>query len=128
MNIVCEHGEKIVKGLDIYISCLITNSPCSFQRYCTSRQDVLNTEGAKSCVGRIKKDTVAEEVMVVDEKFEIEENHKELENETLIKEEVKKEYGKVVLVSKNGVFYDYNGQSRYKTGKFNFKIGDVIEL
>lgn len=79
-------------------------------------------------MGRIKKDTVAEEVMVVDEKFEIEENHKELENETLIKEEVKKEYGKVVLVSKNGVFYDYNGQSRYKTGKFNFKIGDVIEL
>ena len=40
----------------------------------------------------------------------------------------KKEYGVVVLVSKNGVFYDYNGQSRYKAGKFNFKIGDAIEL
>jgi hypothetical protein len=124
MNIVCEHGEKIVKGLDIYISCLITNSPCSFQRYCTSRQDVLNTEGAKSCMARSKKLPENEEVVndIVETSVDV-----KPEEEIPVKKS-KKEYGVVVLVSKNGVFYDYNGQSRYKAGKFNFKIGDKIEV
>ena len=44
------------------------------------------------------------------------------------KEEIKKEFGIVYLISKSGVFYNYNGQSRFLAGKFNFKIGDRIDI
>jgi hypothetical protein len=140
MNNLCEHGEKIVNGMNIYILCLLTNSPCSFQRYCTSRQDVLNTEGAKNCVGRTKKLIVENEVqtektddVVVDE-VDINENFVEFvtdaESETeIVAEKVDdKKFGTVFLISKSGVYYNYNDQSRYMTGKFNVKIGDKIEV
>jgi len=124
MNIVCEHGEKIVRGLTIYILCHLTNSPCSFQRYCTSRQDVLNTEGAKSCMARSKKLLENEEVVneIVETSVDI-----KPEEEIPVKKN-KKEYGIVVLISKSGVYFNYNGQSRYKAGKFDFKVGDKVEL
>ena len=121
MNIVCEHGEKIVKGLNIYILCLLTNSPCSFQRYCTARQDVINTEGAKTCVARNNEDFIASE------EFQVEEtNEEEIKIEKKVKK--KKEFGTVTLVSKKMIYYDYNGQSRCKRGKFDVKIGDKIEV
>jgi hypothetical protein len=124
MNIVCEHGEKIVRGLNIYILCHLTNSPCSFQKWCIPRQDVLNTEGAKTCVARSKKLLENEEVVndIVETSVDV-----KPEEEIPVKKN-KKEYGIVVLVSKSGVYFNYNGQSRYKAGKFKFKVGDKIEL
>jgi hypothetical protein len=142
MNNECEHGVKIVKGLDIYLLCSLTKTPCSFQRYCTSRQDVINTEGAKTCMARSKKGFIVEENVVVNEEFpneeflseefKIEENPKEITEEVIVKEEKKierkKEFGIVFLVSKSGVYYNYNNQSRYMAGKLDLKIGDKIEI
>jgi hypothetical protein len=129
MNCECEHGNKIVKGFNIYILCSLTKFPCSFQRYCVSKQDVINTEGAKTCVSRTKKDVTIEENVAIDEEFLTEKNPKEeLFVDEEKKETIKKEFGTVFLISKNGVCYNYNGQSRYMAGKFNLKIGDKIQV
>lgn len=55
-------------------------------------------------------------------------NEKPVKHKEEKKEKRKKEFGTVTLVSKNKVYYDYNGQSRYKVGKFDVKVGDKIEL
>jgi len=123
MNIECEHGVKIINGLSIYILCSLINSPCSFQRYCFTAKDVINTEGAKTCVGRAKKElNIAEE-----SKMDLNDTVQD-EAEVKQKEETKKEFGTVSLISKSGIFYDYNGQSRFLTGKFNVKIGDRVDI
>jgi len=101
---------------------------------------VINTEGAKTCMGRTKKEfSENQEQFLVEDEFKMD-LHEEFQDDEFIDKEKpvdvkeekkpkkKKEYGTVILVSKNKVYYDYNGQSRYKIGKFNVKVGDRIEV
>jgi hypothetical protein len=129
MNNNCEHGVKVVDGLNIYMKCLLINSPCSHYWYCVPKKEINFTEGAKSCMGRVKKDIKEEVAVAVDEESQAEENS---EDEVVVKEEkkeeIKKEFAIVTLVSKTKVFYDYNGRSMYKNGKFDVKVGDRIEI
>ena len=74
-------------------------------------------------MGRSKKvlDTVEEFTMDLDDNFQD-------KLEVTQEKEIKKEFGTVFLISKSGIFYDYNGKSRYKKGKFNVKVGDMIDV
>lgn len=123
MNNDCEHGVKVVDGLNIYMKCSLINSPCSYYWYCITKKEVYHTEGAKTCVGRAKK-----ELNIVEEsKIDLDNNVQD-ETEVEQREEIKKEFGIVSLISKNGIFYNYNGQSRYLAGRFNLKIGDRVDI
>lgn len=120
METICENVIDMVTGLEEYFLCSVTNQKCCFQRYCSTEERVINTEGAKVCKARARNDAV--------------ENIEEKE-QTVIPEiknndvsAPKKEKGTVTLVTNTYVVYDINGKSCYKTGRFNVKIGDKIEV
>lgn len=85
-------------------------------------------------MGRTKKEFNTDDEVLNEEEFKMD-LHEEFQDDEFIEEKIeekkvkkKKEFGIVTLVSKTKVYYDYNGQSRYKNGKFNVKVGDRLEL
>lgn len=134
--ISCEYATRKVAGLTIYLVCSATNQFCKHQRYCATREDVVNTEGAENCEvkKRVYKKKKPEEVLV---ESAVEDIVSEIINvENSVEPELKPENEQpkimqkatVTLVTKSYVVYDLNGNSCYKNGHFNVKIGDKIEV
>lgn len=92
--------------------CSISNQLCEFQRYCIKEEDVVHTDGAKKCPKRNKQKQIAEEIAV---------EYAPLEQE-------KKAYGIVTLVTKSYIVYELDGNSICLRGKYNYAIGDKIEV
>jgi hypothetical protein len=125
----CENAVSVVTGLENYLLCSVTQIPCSFQRYCIVREEAINTEGSKTCKVRTKK-SESDAVIIQPEKtqdgsdeilFVIEDEPNKNTNKV-------KEFGVVTLVTKSYVVYDYNGNSCFRQGSFDLKIGDKIEV
>ena len=90
---------------------------------------MVNTEGAENCeVKRRVRKKKEDEVLNVSE-LEITEEAQTLpvleENIEPVNE---KQKATVTLVAKSYIVYDLNGESCYKNGHFNVKIGDKIEV
>jgi hypothetical protein len=123
---ICENVTEVVAGIENYFLCSATHQKCCFQRYCLSEERVINTEGAKTCKARTKK--IEEEINEV-----VAENATTVEPETLEEDVVveitpnKKKTGVVTLITNTCVIYDCEGNSRFKQGHFNLKVGDTIE-
>lgn len=102
------------------MDCSISKSLCGFQRYCIKEEDVINTEGSETCVvktrhKREKKDNnyIPEEAIRAADATE---------------EPVVKQSGIVTLVTKSYVVYELNGNSICLRGKYNYNVGDKIEV
>ena len=104
---ICEYGSDVTVGLDNYILCSTTTEPCYFYQYCPTKERVINTEGAKHCKVRTANKLVKEDILV---------------------EAQKNKKGIVTLVTNTYVVYDYDGNSCYKNGRFDVKIGEEIEV
>lgn len=104
---ICEYGSDVIVGLDNYILCSTTMEPCYFYQYCPTKERMVNTEGAKTCKIRTKNKKTKEDILI-----KAQDNKK----------------GIVTLVTNTYVIYEYDGNSCYKTGRFNLKVGDEIEV
>ena len=52
MDISCEFGELRKVGLKEWIQCKKLNGVCLFQRYCTTKKQVVHTKEALTCKAR----------------------------------------------------------------------------
>lgn len=54
----CEYSEYIKKGLEQYLWCTLINDYCTFQRYCTNKLCVVQTEKWELCKARSDKNEI----------------------------------------------------------------------
>lgn len=132
---VCENVVQVVTELENYLLCSVTKTPCNFQRYCISREEAINTEGSKNCKARVKKEdkpfnTETDVVAVQPEQDQdnAEKTFFVAKNDSNEDMDKPKDFGTVTLVTKSYVVYDYNGNSCFRQGSFNLKIGDKLEV
>jgi hypothetical protein len=131
----CENAVAMVTELENYLLCSVTKSPCNFQRYCIAREEAINTEGSKNCKARVKKEDKLFDMESDVAMVQSEQNQDNAEKDFFVakdnsKEDIDKpkEFGTVTLVTKSYVVYDYDGNSCFRQGSFNLKIGDKIEV
>ena len=63
MEYKCKYAKKAVRNSVKYLMCGVDGGFCAFQRYCSSKRDVINTEGCLTCVAytrQIKKEGKAD--------------------------------------------------------------------
>jgi len=128
----CEYAIRKVAGLNIYVVCSATNQFCKHQRYCRTREDVVNTEGVENCEVKkrvYKKKKIEKDLSEINSESNAEFGS-EIEHiiEKVVDEPKLKQKATVTLVTKSYIVYDLNGNSCYKNGHFNVKIGDEIEV
>ena len=90
---------------------------------------MVNTEGAENCEvkKRIRKKKEYETLNTSE--LEITEETQTLPVlEKNIELTIEKQKATVTLVAKSYIVYDLNGESCYKNGQFNVKIGEKIEV
>ena len=107
MATTCEYAKKSRNGMEKYILCELTKEPCAFQRYCVIEDEVINTDGAKTCVAK---------------------NSETVKKTTRKKTSQTSEKGLVTLVTPKYIVYEYNGNSCFKNGKFDVSVGDEIDV
>lgn len=106
--------------MEQFLDCSISKSLCGFQRYCIKEEDVINTEGSETCVVKTRRKR---------EKKNIDCLTKEAEKIVdAVEEPVVKQIGVVTLVTKSYVVYELNGNSICLRGKYDYSIGDKIEV
>lgn len=106
--------------MEQFLDCSISKSLCGFQRYCIKEEDVINTEGSETCVVKTKR-----------KREKKDSNHFVKEAEKIVdavEEPVVKQIGVVTLVTKSYVVYELNGNSICLRGKYDYSIGDKIEV
>lgn len=90
---------------------------------------MVNTEGAENCeVKRRVRKKKEDEIFNVSELEITEEVQTSPVLEENIEPIIEKQKATVTLVAKSYIVYDLNGESCYKNGQFNVKIGDEIEV
>ena len=104
----CEYANITGNKLERFITCSVSGKFCKYQRYCIEKKEVLNTDNYPEC--KILK----EKSMATKTK-----------NNTSTKD-TKGKY-KVVLVASNYIVYEKDGNTIFKNGHFDVKIGDYID-
>ena len=100
--------------------CSISNQLCEFQRYCIKEESVINTEGSETCVAKTRrKREKKEDIFQAENLIEVADAEEEL---------ITKRYGIVTLVTNSYVVYELNGNSICLRGKYNYTVGDKIEV
>ena len=106
--------------MEQFLDCSISKSLCGFQRYCIKEESVINTEGSETCVVKTRRKREKKENVSQTENF-IEVSRSE-------EEPIMKQCGIVTLVTNSYVVYELNGNSICLRGKYNYTVGDKIEV
>lgn len=105
----CKYANVTNGKIEKFITCGISGKFCKHQRFCTTKNQVLNTDDYLNC-----------EIL--------KENNME-ENVTNSKQKATAKNGyKVVLVANDYIVYEKDGKNLFKNGHFDVKIGDYIAI
>lgn len=106
--------------MEQFLDCSISNSLCGFQRYCIKEEDVINTEGSETCAVKTRRKR--------EKKDSNDFSSEMIEITNAVEEPVVKQIGIVTLVTKSYIVYELNGNSICLRGKYNYSVGDKIEV
>lgn len=98
--------------MEQFLNCSISGKFCVFQRYCIKEEDVINTDGSKTCPEKTKRSV----------------KQKENKVEPFASIQESKDIGIVTFVGKNYIAYELDGKSICLRGKYNYNVGDKIEV
>lgn len=94
--------------MEQFLNCSISGQLCAFQRYCPKEEDVINTDGSEKCVAKSRQ--------------------KRNKPEPFTSTQESKKIGIVTLVTKNYIVYELDEKSICLRGKYNYAVGDKIEV
>jgi len=120
--------------MEQYLTCSISNNFCKHQRYCITKEAAINTDGSENCDVKQfnKKKTYAKKQVIDVNKNEVvpaaDTNEEVVQIETTLSNVPNKKIAVVTLVTKRYVVYDLDGNSVCLRGKYNYSIGDKIEV